>query len=535
MNSLVFAHAATVKFPMIHRQPPDRKLTIKSVRAAAFVFFCLFVPGRAADAQRTTPWNVIAIVTDDQAEWAMGAYGNQEIVTPNMDKLAADGVRFTNSIIPAPVCTPSRISYLTGLYPMQIGFDDLPYRAHPNLGLPRGVPTWPRVLKKHGYTTGLIGKWHLGRLKKHHPTNFGIDHFFGFPHQASAPMDPVLEQDGRPKQFEGALPDILTDDAMTFIERNRNKPFALLLHYRAPHAPHSPVPQADRLPFLDLDPIVPIVDPADAELDDDQEPADPEAIALHEKLLKRKMITYYESIHSVDRNLGRLVSKLDELNLADRTIILFMSDNGYMFGHRGLKGKAGAQVVRNHTTLNDNISVNLFEHSLRVPLVVRWPGVVEPGTTIDQMVSNIDIFPSVLGMLGIDEPLLPEQRGLDFTPLLKGKNTEWRDTSFAAYNTEEILNIEFIRAVRTERWKLVYSHFNAGQNHLYDLENDPEEMHNLYYRTQGDDAYREIRKDLLARLAQWEAEVHDVVPEIERLYQKDREAARQYWDNRKWQ
>ena len=188
-------------------------------------------------------WNIISIVTDDQADWAVGAYGNREIVTPNMDRLAREGARFTQAFAASGVCTPSRVAFLTGLYPTQVGVTDVPYLRDPDDGLPRTVPTWPRVLQQHGYVTGLIGKWHLGRTMEHYPTNYGLDYFFGFLRGANLPMNPVLSRDGEISVVPGPTPDILMDDAMRFIERHQSHPFALMIHFRAPHAPHLPVPE----------------------------------------------------------------------------------------------------------------------------------------------------------------------------------------------------------------------------------------------------------------------------------------------------
>ncbi len=487
--------------------------------------------------------NLIAIMTDDQGAWAMGAYGNDEIVTPHMDRLAAEGARFTNAFAVSGVCTPCRVSHLTGLYPSQVGLNDVPYR-HPDEGLPAGVPTWPKVLQAHGYVTGLIGKWHLGRTSAHHPTRYGIDYFFGFQGGWNYPMNPVLSRDRKVQPYPGPTPDVLVDDAIGFVRENQRRPFALMLHFRAPHAPHGPVPEVDLAPFEGLDPTVPMVDPSEAVLDDDQEPADPEAIALHETLLKKKMITYYGSVHSIDRNLGRLIEELDALELTGKTIVLFTSDHGYMLGHRGLKGKGAAQPIRNHT-LADNVPlINMYDPSMKVPLVIRWPGVVEPGTVIEELVSHIDTFPSVLGMLGIPSPEEAPKEGMDFAALLRGEEVSWRDALFAQYTPDNIGFIEFMRMVRTKRWKLVRTYLSPGGNQLFDLERDPEEKRNLYFAS-----YRPIpleqdtgqsrlleshphgdtvdRLDTL--LTDWLRSIDDPALQLDADYHEAKEAARQRW------
>ena len=514
-------------------------------------FAALSWGARAAGAQNRPSlpdrWNLIVILTDDQGAWGVGAYGNDEIVTPAMDRLAREGALFTNAFAASGVCTPSRVAYLTGLYAIQAGMPDVPYLRNPDEGLPRGVPAWPRVLQQRGYATGLIGKWHLGTLPDHGPRHFGLDYFYGFLHGGNRPMDPVLMRDRKPSVVSGPLPDLLVDDAMQFVERHRDSTFALLLHFRAPHAPHLPVPEEDLAPFTDLDPIVPMVDPAGAILDDDQEPASPEAIALHRKLLKQKMITYYASIHSIDRNLERLLDHLDALDLAGKTIVMFTSDQGYLFGHRGLKGKGGAQPIRNHTLADNVFVINMFDLAMRVPLIVRWPGVVEPGTVIDELVSNIDTYATVLGMLGIQAPPEASTQSRDFSPLLRGEPVEWRQQIFGEYTPDQIGGMQFIRMVRTKRWKLVRTYLNPGGNALYDLEDDPEEMKNLYYRdlrgvrmeTDSGQSrrlpihpYRDVLDDLQGRLASWQREIGDPALVLDSLYLQSKRETRARWEKR---
>ena len=502
---------------------------------------------RAADFDQApgsrTRWNLISIVTDDQALWSVGAYGYNEPHTPHMDRLAREGARFTNAFAATGVCTPSRVAFLTGLYPIQAAMPDVPYLRDPDEGLPLGVPAWPRELRKHGYATALIGKWHLGRLPEHYPKNFGIDYFFGFPRGSNYPKDPVLTRDGTPAVVKGWLPDILVDDAIEYIEGHQTDPFALMLHFRAPHAPHLPVPDVDLEPFEDLDPTVPVVDPATATLDDDQEAADPEAIELHIRLLKEKMKTYYASVHSIDRNLGRLLDKLDALDLTDRTIVMFTSDQGYLFGHRGLKGKGGAQPIRNHTLSENIFVVNLYDHTLRIPLLVRWPGVVEPGTVIDELVSNVDTYASVLGMLGVPSPSNASEQSMDFSRLLRGDSSGWRDALFAEYTPDQIGQIEFIRMIRTHKWKLVRTYLNAGGNQLFDLENDPEEMNNLYHGDRRrirfiDDhgqvsriphPHAEVRDELQKQLEAWQQSIGDPSLSLDEAFEKARKKNRARW------
>lgn len=431
--------------------------------------------------------NLIFIVTDDQAKWSIGAYGNRDSRTPNMDRLAREGALFTKAFTVTPVCSPSRASFLTGRYGTQVGITDwiAPQEARDGLGLPAGVTTWPEVLQRHGYVTGLIGKWHLGELPQFHPTRRGYHHFLGFLEGGNRPMNPILEVGGKKEQLTGALPDILTDDALKFVEANRHKAFALSLHYRAPHLPYGPVPQADSEPFKDLDPAIPSF-----RGNDDQ----------HVKRLTRD---YYASVHSVDRNLGRLLAHLDTLGLAQSTIVVFTSDHGYNIGHHGLHTKGNAQWIAGGVAGPKR--PNMFDTSIGIPLLVRWPGVVKPGTVINEVVSNLDTFASVLGMLGLPMPADVKQEGSDFTPLLRGqKVARWRDTLYGQYDLHNG-GLAFMRMIRTADWKLVRHHFASFLDELYDLKSDPDETQNVY----ANPKHRDVRDRLQQRLTTWQQSIGD--------------------------
>jgi uncharacterized sulfatase len=432
--------------------------------------------------------NIISIVTDDQARWGVGAYGNREVRTPNMDRLSREGARFINAFVPTPVCSPSRAAFLTGRYGTQVGITDYiaPMESDAGLGLPADATTWPEVLQKHGYTTALIGKWHLGTHKSFHPTRRGFNHFFGFLGGSNRPMDPTLEVEGQEKQLKGSLPDLLVDNAIGFIKTNRARPFALLLHFRAPHLPYGPVPDEDRAPFKDLDPTV------------------PEWPGMDIAQVKKWTRDYYASIHSVDRNVGRLLAELDALNLSRKTIVLFTSDHGYMIGHHGLHTKGNAWWIAGGVTGPKR--PNMFEESIRVPLIIRWPGVVKPGAEIAEPVSNIDTFASVLGMLNIPMPGTVKQEGADFSPRLRGRRVPWRDAIFGQYDLHNS-GLAYMRMVRTDEWKLVRHHRANMMDELYHLSEDPGETRNLY----NDSKPRAIRNQLQKRLTEWQRAIGDPI------------------------
>ncbi len=460
-----------------------RNVVVEAVACVAACLCLMSAEQRAApqsSASSSQRLNLISIVTDDQSTWSIGAYGNRDARTPHIDRLAREGARFVNSFVVTPVCSPSRASSLTGRYGRDAGITDWisPSEAADGAGLPAQATTWTQILKQNGYATALIGKWHLGEQPQYHPSRFGIDHFFGFLEGGNTPMDPLLEVEGRRQKLKGSLPDVLVDDALRFVEQNRAAPFALLLHFRAPHRPYGPVPAEDQAAVKDLDPAVPSFP------------------RVEEAQVKQFTREYFASVHSVDRNIGRLRTRLEELGLMDRTIVMFASDNGYMIGHHGLHSKGNASWMLDG--VRGPTRPNMFEESIRVPLIVRWPGAVKPGMEVVEPVTNLDTFPSVLGMLGVTPPAGLPVDGADYSPLLRGVSAPWRETIFGEYDLHHEA-MDFMRMVRTPQWKLVRHYHSTMFDELYDLTADPRETQNLY----NDLAHRAIRDGLQARLDDW--------------------------------
>ncbi len=431
-------------------------------------------------------------MTDDQARWALGCYGNRDCRTPNMDRIAAEGARFTNAFVVTPVCSPSRASFFTGRYGTELRITDWinKLEADTGVGLPTDVPTWPRVLQQRGgYVTALIGKWHLGEKTQFHPTQMGFTHFFGFLGGGQTPMDPRLEQDGKVRKFDGPIPDLLADDAMRFIEQNKDKPFAVCLFFREPHQAYAPVPEEDSAPFKGVDLTVPqskLIDP---------------------EWLKEAHRKYYASVHAADRNIGRVLKKLDELKLADNTVVIFTSDHGYNIGHHGIYTKGNAAFIAGKGVHGPR-RPNMFENSIRVPLLVRWPGVVKPETEIADSVSNLDTFATILGITGVAAPAdAPKQHGVDLSPLLRGETMPPRDL----YGQYDLHNggLASMRMIRTAdgAWKLVRHYLANGLNELYDLRNDPHEQRNQY---NAPDAAK-VREELQAKLTAWQESIDDPI------------------------
>jgi uncharacterized sulfatase len=417
--------------------------------------------------------NILFILTDDQGPWSVGVDPQrhpQLLDTPNMDRIAEEGAYFTQAFTPSPVCSPARALLLTSRYSHELGITDW---IHPRLeigvGLDPDYVTWAEQLQQSGYQTGLVGKWHLGIPEKYHPTNHGYDYFMGFLSGGNSPENPTLEKDGETREFEGFTQNILTDHAIEFIERNEDRPFALSMHYRAPHAPWLPMPEEDWAPYRDLEsPLLP----------------DPDYPNLDTEWANRVTREYLASVESVDRNVGRLLDTLDELGLSENTVVIFTSDHGYNLGHQGLMYKGNAHwMLTELPPATDHVPArrrpNMFDRSIRVPMAVRWPGEVEAGLRIDETVSFLDWYPTLLAMTGTESSEDVTIRGTNFLPLLRGESvSDWENELYGDYSMHNGANVH-MRMYRTENWKLVRDFLDHSRDELYNLAEDPEESNNL--------------------------------------------------------
>jgi uncharacterized sulfatase len=452
----------------------------------------------ACGTERERRPNIVFVYTDDQAPWAVGVSGHPHARTPNMDRLFESGAYLVNAFTTTPVCSPSRAGLMAGRYGSELGITEWIHpRREPELGLDPAVVTWPEVLQQHGYATGLVGKWHLGVPDRYHPTRTGFDYFMGFRTGGTTPSDPTLEKDGETREFQGFTPDILTDHAIEFIRGNREKPFILALHFRAPHARWLPVAEEDWAPYESLDPTIP--NPDYPKLDTDR--------------VKRMTREYLASVRSVDRNLGHLTAALDEMGLRENTVVIFSSDHGYNMGHNGIWHKGnGHWVLTEPPPATDNMPQgqrpNMYDHSIRVPTAVSWPGVIEPGTRITQTVSNLDWYRTILAIAGAPVPEGELIRGRNFLPLLRGESPEWDNDFYAEYSTHHQSQTH-MRMYRTERWKLIRDFLNEGRDELYHLQEDPAERNNRI----DDDSprVREVTERLHGKILETMREIDDPV------------------------
>lgn len=414
--------------------------------------------------------NIVFLYTDDQAAWTVGALANSQSRTPNINRLYREGVGLTNAFTTTPVCSPSRASLMASRYGTELGITDYLNAREPDNGLDPAVPTWPKILQRAGYATAFIGKWHLGQLDKFLPTRNGYDWFYGFRNGAGISKDPEVDSAAETRVVKGYTPDILTDEAIRIIrEQDGQKPFLINVHYWAPHANTAnrtadgdrtwlPLSDADWKPFRGLDPALP----------------QPDYPKLDVPRAKRMMREYLGAVASVDRNIGRILDVLDELDIAGNTIVVFSSDHGYNLGHHGIWHKGNGRWL---LTDNQGPRANMYDCSLRVPVVVRWPDRLSAATTVDEIVLNIDWLPTLLAMADVEVRRDILIRGKSFLPLLEQKPIEWRTAFYAEYDQKHVERVDQ-RMWRTPEWKLVRDS-REGMDELYHLTDDPGELYNL--------------------------------------------------------
>ena len=383
--------------------------------------------GLAAPARRP---NVVLILTDDQGYGDVSLHGNDKIRTPNMDRVAREGVQFTEFHV-SPVCSPTRSSLLTGRYNYRTGVVDTYLgrsMMHPD------EVTLAEMLGAAGYRTGIFGKWHLGDNYPLRAMDQGFQEAVcirggGLRQPADVPgggsyFDPILMHNGKPQRYRGYCSDIYTSEALKFIEQNRARPF---FAYLATNAPHEPLEVAE-----------PYVEPY-------------RKLGLEERTAK-----VYGMVANMDENIGRVLAKLKDLSLEQDTIVIFLTDNGPAFpryngGMRAAKG-------------------SVYEGGIRVPCFLRWPGVAKPGARIDRIAAHIDMVPTLLEACGVPKPKDVKLDGTSLMPLIRGDNGPWRDrTLYFQWHRGDEPELYRDCAAHEQRWKLV------NGKELYDLQNDPAE------------------------------------------------------------
>jgi len=498
-------------------------------------FFLLITVVNATFAAEQRP-NILFIFSDDHAVNAISAYGGRlEKVapTPNIDQLAREGAIFQNSFCANSICGPSRATILTGKHSHKNGF-----MRNSGKGFNQSQWTVAKALHEGGYSTAIIGKWHL----KTNPV--GFDYWEILPGQGSYYNPDFIQMDGKGKRFEGYATDLTTDKALSWLDRrDKTKPFFLMCQHKAPHRTFAPA-----LRHLGAFDDVEIPEPAslfddysnrsdtlshnemeidrhfdwayDAKVRKDERgnvqlpkpdrygtpeynrmtdaqqkkwdahfgPRNKEFLADFDsgKLsakdvvrwkYRRYMRNYLGTVKAVDENVGRMLKYLDENELTENTIVIYSSDQGFFLGEHGWYDKRW-----------------MFEESLRMPFLIRWPGVVKSGSTPNELIQNIDYAPTFLEMAGLAAPA--EVQGRSILPLLRGDAKRWRESIYYAYYElgEHAVPQHF--GVRTQTHKLIYFPRTDEWN-MFDLESDPNEMRSIY----GEPSAKTTQETLAAEFA----------------------------------
>jgi N-acetylglucosamine-6-sulfatase len=422
---------------------------------ALFTLLALAPHIRAADAPRP---NVVFVITDDQRWDAVGCAGHPFIKTPNMDRIAREGAMFTNAFVTTPLCSPARSSFLTGQFVHRTGVKG----NTPAMGpISHRLITFPRLLHDAGYESAYVGKWHMGNDDSPRP---GFDRWVSFKGQGVY-NDPVLNIDGKQEKKDGYVTDILTDYAVEFINREHAKPFVLYVGHKAVHGPFRPAERHKDLYQTEALPQRPdMIDDLSGKpvlTREIKERGTEQLIKPNGAATDRVPREQMRCLASVDDGLGRILDALDQKKLAENTIVIFTSDNGFFWGEHRLADKRAA-----------------YEESIRVPLLMRYPKLIKPGTKPPEMALNIDIAPTLLQLAGA--PIPKDVQGRSLVPLFEGKLGEWRSSALFEYFAEaRFPRIPTWQAVRNDRWKYIHYTDVADSDELYDLQADPYEMKNL--------------------------------------------------------
>lgn len=518
------------------------KLTKRNRLIFGVLFFTILVSACTTETQKVkSPPNIVFIMSDDHAYQAISAYSDKLTQTPNIDRIAKEGAIFTRATVTNSICAPSRAVLLTGKHSFINGKID-------NMAaFDWEQDNFPKLLQANGYQTAMIGKIHMDGIPQ------GFDFSMVLPGQGHY-YNPDFLINGETVRKEGYVTDIITDTTLDWLQNTRDpdKPFCVLFHHKAPHREWEPAPRHYReftkrqfeepstlfdnyqgrgtaakeaemnilrhmnwagdsklfpetLAKLGINPTV--VGPANNSWDlgafertigrmNEEQRAEWDAVygpinedfikryptMSEEELMKwrfqRYMQDYLASIAAVDEGVGRVLDYLDEAGLADNTIVVYTSDQGFYLGEHGWFDKRF-----------------MYEESFRMPLMVRYPPEIEPGTVIDALVQNLDFAPTFLDYTGVTIP--NDMQGASFRKLVAGEQEEWRDAVYYTYY--EYPSVHMVKrhyGVATERYKLIHFYYDIDEWEMYDLLRDPGEMKNIY----GDSTYIQVQKDLHSRL-----------------------------------
>ena len=399
--------------------------------------------------------NILLFLTDDHGQWASAPYGNREIRTPHLDRLAASGVVMENAFTPTPVCSPARASLLTGLTPSQHGIHDYIGMAFDREPWLAAEQTLPQLLQKAGYRTGLAGKWHIGNEDTPAP---GFDSWFSVGSAYPLYHEGTREfcNQGRMETFSGYTDDIIAEQAASFLSAPDRRPFFLLAGLYAAHSPWRGHPERlasayRSATFSDI--------PAQETSPSHEQGA--ESLSVDRQHQREAQAQYYAAVSHIDENVGRMLQAIEDAGKLNNTLVIYTSDHGLNCGHHGIWGKGNA-----------TLPLNMLEESIRVPLLLSWPGVLAARTRKNEMVDHLDLFQTLAEAGDAKLPTNTDYAGKSLVPLLleQKEGRSWRDVQFGEYGT--------VRMARSRRFKLIRRHPN-GPHELFDLDADPRENRNL--------------------------------------------------------
>ena len=484
----------------------DRRTILKGLAAGAATALPAFLGGcapaivRGASARRP---NILFIMTDDHAQAALGIYGNTILKTPNLDRIGNEGLRFDQAFVTNALCLPSRASFLTGQYShthgMRTNGEESGFMDEPRL---QNAQTWPNLLRAGGYHTGVVGKWHVNNPPE------GYDYTAVLPGQGQY-FDPPMLVNGAMTKQQGHTDDVIREQALQFLrQRPKDRPFALLYQFKAPHRGWEPAPRFARafddieIPppstfreTLDARPLA--LRKADMRIADMTDfrklgvaatmPDEERARRNYQIFIKR----YYRVLLGVDENVGHVLDWLDREGLAEDTVVLYTSDNGFFLGDHGLFDKR-----------------LMYEPSIRVPMLLRWPGGIARGRVDERHFAlNIDVAPTFLDLASTTTPAA--MQGESWKPLLAGGEPEWRrDFLYEYYEFPAAHCLRPHRGVRDTRWKYIHWYLDPQEEELYDLQSDPQELRNLA----AEPAHAGELERMRARLAQLRRQYDDRDP-----------------------
>lgn len=449
------------------------------------------------------PLNVVFILSDDHRYDYMGFMGRVPwLQTPSMDRMAREGAHILNAFVTTSLSSPSRASILTGMYSHahQVVDNSAP--------LPPGLTFFPEYLQKAGYKTAFFGKWHMGNDSG--APQPGFDHWEGFRGQGEY-WNPRINTNGEWVQYEDStyVTDLLTGHAIDFMKKQQadNKQFFVYLSHKGVHDNFSPakrhkgryqdeqlvLPPSYHSPEYGIH-TLPSIDPktgkAASGKDYYGEDMKPDWVksqreswhgvdySYHGRPWDVQVRNYCETLLSVDESIGSVLDYLKEAGLEENTLVIYMGDNGFAWGEHGLIDKR-----------------QFYEESVRVPMLAYCPGLFNGGTVVDQMVQNVDIAPTIMDFLGLQKT--GQMVGYSFLPLLKGEQTEWRERIFYEYYWEhEFPQTPTMHGVRTDRYKYIRYHGVWDTNEFYDLQEDPNEMHNLIAAPGHQELIKQLNHDL---------------------------------------